>query len=85
MCAQCKIECMVYIYIYIYIYVAVEVVGGSTRVGHSRCIRAFVHVGHTRSLSVHVAHYHMMCAYVTERGTISYYIMCMKGDPVLSV
>ena len=65
--------------------VAVEVVGGSTRVGHSRCIRAFVHVGHTRSLSVHVAHYHMMCAYVTERGTISYYIMCMKGDPVLSV
>ena len=65
--------------------VAVEVVGGSTRVGHSICIRAFVHVGHTRSLSVHVAHYHMMCAYVTERGTISYYIMCMKGDPVLSV
>ena len=53
--------------------------------GHSICIRAFVHVGHTRSLSVHVAHYHMMCAYVTERGTISYYIMCMKGDPVLSV
>ena len=65
--------------------VAVEVVGGSTRVGHSICIRAFVHVGHTRSLSVHVAHYHMMCAYVTKRGTIDYYIMCMKGDPVLSV
>ena len=65
--------------------VAVEVVGGSTRVGHSICIRAFVHVGHTRSLSVHVAHYHMMCAYVTKRGTIGYYIMCMKGDPVLSV
>ena len=70
---------------WININVAVEVVGGSTRVGHSICIRAFVHVGHTRSLSVHVAHYHMMCAYVTERGTISYYIMCMKGDPVLSV
>ena len=67
---------------------AVEVVGGSTRVGHSICIRAFVHVGHTRSLSVHeaaVAHYHMMCAYVTKRGTIGYYIMCMRGDPVLSV
>ena len=68
-----------------YTHVAVEVVGGSTRVGHSICIRAFVHVGHTRSLSVHVAHYHMMCAYVTERGTISYYIMCMERDPVLSV
>ena len=53
--------------------------------GHSICIRALVHVCHTRSLSVHVAHYHMMCAYVTERGTISNYIMCMKGDPVLSV
>ena len=54
-----------------FVCVAVEVVGGSTRVGHSICIRALVHVGHTRSLSVHVAHYHMMCAYVTERGTIS--------------
>ena len=47
--------------------------------GHSICIRAFVHVGHTRSLSVHVAHYHMMCAYVTRRGTIGYYIRCMRG------
>ena len=63
----------------------VEVVGGNTRVGHSICIRAVVHVGHTRSLSVHVAHNHMMCAYVTRRGTIGYYIMCMRGDPVLSV
>ena len=34
---------------------------------------------------MHVAHYHMMCAYVTWRGTIGYYIRCMKGDPVLSV
>ena len=49
---------------------AVEVVGGSTRMGHSICIRALVHVGHTRSLSVHVAHYDMMCAYVTLRGPI---------------
>ena len=64
---------------------AVEVVGGSTRVGHSICIRTLVHVGHTRSLSVHVAHYHMMCAYVTRRGTIDYYIMCMRGEPALSV
>ena len=45
--------------------------------GHSICIRAFVHVGHTRSLWVHVAHYHMMCAYVTRRGTIGYYIRCI--------
>ena len=53
--------------------------------GHSICICAFVHVGHTRSLWVHVAHYHMMCAYVTRRGTIGYYIRCMRGDLVLSV
>ena len=53
--------------------------------GHSICIRAFVHVGHTRSLWVHVAHYHMMCACVTRRGTIGYYIRCMRGDLVLSV
>ena len=52
--------------------------------GHSICIRAFVHVGHTRSLWVHVAHYHMMCAYVTRRGTIGY-LICMRGDPVRSV
>ena len=45
---------------------AVEVVGGSARVGHSICIRALVHVGHTRSLSVHVTHYHMMCAYISR-------------------
>ena len=64
---------------------AVEVVGGSARVGHSICIRALVHVGHTRSLSVHAAHYHMMCAYVTERGSRDYYVRCMKGEPVLSV
>ena len=64
---------------------AVEVVGGSARVGHSICIRALAHVGHTRSLSMHAAHYHMMCAYITERGRIGYYIMCSKGDPVLSV
>ena len=69
----------------IVICVAVEVVGGSARVGHSICIRALVHVGHTRSLSVHAAHYRMMCAYVTERGSGGYYIMCTKGDPVLSV
>ena len=31
-------------------YVAVEVLGVSTRVGHRRCTRAFLHVGHTRSL-----------------------------------
>ena len=65
--------------------VAVEVVGGSARVGHSMYIRALVHVGHTRSLSVHAAHHRMMCAYVTERGSRGYYIMCTKGDPVLSV
>ena len=29
---------------------AVYVLGGSTRVGHSRYIRAFVHVDHARSL-----------------------------------
>ena len=63
---------------------AVEVVGGSARV-RSICIRALVHVGHTRSLSVHAAHYHMMCAYVTERGSRGCYIRCMKGEPVLSV
>ena len=34
----------------LYIYVAVEVLGVSTRVGHSICIRTFLHVGHTRSL-----------------------------------
>ena len=53
--------------------------------GHSICIRALVHVGHTRSLWVHVAHYDMMCAYVRRRGTRGYYIRCMRGDPVLSV
>ena len=53
--------------------------------GHSICIRALVHVGHTRSLSVHVAHYHMMCAYVTLRGPIDYYIRYVSGDLVLSV
>ena len=53
--------------------------------GHSICIRAFVHVGHTRSLWVHVAHYHRMCANVTRCGTIGYYIRCMRGDLVLSV
>ena len=36
--------------IYIYICVAVEVLGVSTRVGHRTCTRAFLHVGHTRSL-----------------------------------
>ena len=65
--------------------VAVEVVGGSARVGHSMYIRALVHVGHTRSLSVHVAHHRMMCAYITERGSRGYYIMCTKGDLVLSL
>ena len=30
--------------------VAVEVLGVSTRVGHRTCTRAFLHVGHTRSL-----------------------------------
>ena len=64
---------------------AVEVVGGSARVGHSMYIRALVHVGHTRSLSVHAAHHRMMCAYVTERGSRGYYIMCTKGDLVLSL
>ena len=34
---------------------------------------------------MHVAHYPMMCAYVTRRGAIGYYIRCMRGDPVLSV
>ena len=29
---------------------AVEVLGVSTRVGHSACTRAFLHVGHTKSL-----------------------------------
>ena len=42
--------------------------------GHSICICAYVHVGQIRSLWVHVAHYHMMCAYVAERGRIGYYI-----------
>ena len=37
--------------------------------GHSMYIRALVHVGHTRSLSVHAAHHRRMCAYVTERGS----------------
>ena len=59
--------------------------GGSARVGHSICIRALVHVGHTRSLSVHVTHHHMMCAFMAERGRIGYYIRCMRGDFVLSV
>ena len=53
--------------------------------GHSICIRAYVHVGQIRSLWVHVAHYHMMCAYMAERGRIGYYIRCMRGDLVLSV
>ena len=34
---------------------------------------------------IYVAHYHMMCAYVTRCGTIGYYVRCMRGDPVLSV
>ena len=35
--------------------------------------------------SVHAAHHRMMCANVTERGSRGYYIMCTKGDLVLSV
>ena len=46
--------------------------------GHSVCMRAYVHVGQTRSLWVHVAHYHMMYAYVAGRGSIGYYIRCMR-------
>ena len=42
--------------------------------GHSMCIRAFLHVGHARSLWVHEAHHDMMCAYVTLRWLIDYYI-----------
>ena len=34
---------------------------------------------------MHVAHYDMMCAYVTRRGTIGYCIRCVSGDLVLSV
>ena len=30
--------------------VAVEVLGARTRVGHRTCTRAYLHVGHTRSL-----------------------------------
>ena len=45
-------------------------IGISTRVGQSMCIRAFLHVGHARSLQVHVAPYDMKCAYVTLRGPI---------------
>ena len=48
---------------------AVEVLGVSTRVGHSICTRAFLHVGHTRSL----------------RGREDCYIRCESGDFGLSV
>ena len=34
---------------------------------------------------MHVAHYDMMCAYVTLRGPIDYYIRYVSGDLVLSV
>ena len=52
--------------------------------GHSKCRRTFLHVGHTRSLYVYEAHSDM-CAYVTLRGPRVGYIRYESGDFVLSV
>ena len=52
--------------------------------GHSKCRRTFLHVGHTRSLYVYEAHSDM-CAYVTLRGPRVCYIRYESGDFVLSV
>ena len=52
--------------------------------GHSKCRRTFMHVGHTRSLYVYEAHSDM-CAYVTLRGLRVCYIRYESGDFVLSV
>ena len=52
--------------------------------GHSMCRHTFLHVGHTRSLYVYEAHSDM-CAYVTLRGLIDYYIRYGRRTIALSV
>ena len=47
--------------------------------GHSKCRRTFLHVGHTRSLYVYEAHSDM-CAYVTLRGPRVCYIRYESGS-----